>query len=463
MANEIRVLVAEDDVNTHEEWRELIAAWGFKAEIAEDGVRALELVGTFNPHILVSDLKMPRKNGLELLRDIQDMGLQLPTIMISGRGDIPDAVEALKLGALDYLRKPVEPVHLQKVLKNIADNITVKEENSALRRRLAEVGELGPLFGRSLAMRRVIATIERLAPSSASVVITGESGTGKELVARTIHELSPRRNAPYVPVNCAAIPETLMESELFGHERGSFTGADRRREGCFEAANGGTLLLDELAEMKVELQAKLLRVIEEGRVRRVGGTAEIPLDVRVLAATNQDIERAVRDGQLRADLYYRLNVFTIELPPLRERVEDLPQLIQMFIQHYAAQNHRDVVGADEECMAALQAHPWPGNVRQLRNVIERAMIVCSGRMLRRADLPEAFRIANSSAGSFIKVPLGSSFEDVEKEMISRTIEFTGGNKTRVAEILGVSVKTLYNKLERFAAERKPSDRSRSTE
>src|SRR5271170_6763022 len=299
MTNELRVLIAEDDVNTHDDWRESLAAWGFRSEIAEDGVRALELISSFNPHILLSDLKMPRKGGLELLHDIREMGINLPTIMISGQGEIPDAVAALKQGAIDYLRKPVDPAHLQRVLKTIGDNISMREENSALRRRLAEVGELGPLFGRSLPMRKVITAIERLAQSSASVVITGESGTGKELVARTIHELSPRRDGAYVPVNCAAIPETLMESELFGHERGSFTGADRRKEGCFEAANGGTLLLDELTEMK----PKLLRVIEEQRLRRVGGTAEIPLDVRVLAASNRDIEQAVREGKLRSDLY----------------------------------------------------------------------------------------------------------------------------------------------------------------
>jgi DNA-binding NtrC family response regulator len=453
MAAEIRVLIAEDDVNSHDGWRESISAWGFQGQIAEDGVRALELINSFNPHILVSDLRMPRKNGLELLHEIREMGIHLPTIMISGQGEIPDAVESLKLGAVDYLRKPVDPAHLRQVLTNIADNIAVREENSALRRRLAEVGELGPLFGRSLAMRRVIVAIERLARSSASVVITGESGTGKELVARTIHEMSPRRAAPYVAVNCAAIPETLMESEMFGHERGSFTGADRRREGCFEAANGGTLLLDEITEMKPELQAKLLRVIEEGRVRRVGGTTEIPLDVRVLAASNRDIEQAVRDGMLRTDLYYRLNVFTIQLPPLRERVEDLPQLIQMFIEHYGVQNQKSVVGADEECMKALQTHPWPGNVRQLRNVIERALIISDGRMIRKSDLPDAFRIANTSAGSFIKMPLGSSLDEVEKEMITRTIDFTGGNKTRAAEILGVSSKTLYNKLEQYESDR----------
>jgi DNA-binding NtrC family response regulator len=449
MATEIRVLIAEDDANTHDEWRETLMSWGFRGEIAEDGVRALELISSFNPHILLSDLRMPRKGGLELLRDIRELGISLPTIMISGQGEIPDAVEALKQGAIDYLRKPVDPEHLRRVLKNLADNINIREENSSLRRRLAQVGELGPLFGRSLPMRKVITAIERLAQSSASVVITGESGTGKELVARTIHELSPRRDAAYVPVNCAAIPETLMESELFGHERGSFTGADRRKEGCFEVANGGTLLLDELTEMKTELQPKLLRVIEEQRLRRVGGTTEIPLDVRVLASSNRDIEQAVRDGKLRSDLYYRLNVFTIALPPLRERIDDLPQLVQMFINHYAQQNNKEVTGVDEECMQALAAHPWPGNVRQLRNVIERALIVCEGHTIRKPDLPDDFKAAGSGDGSFIKIPLGSSLEDVEKEMISRTIEFTAGNKTRAAEILGVSAKTLYNKLERF--------------
>ncbi len=449
MANDTRILVAEDDVSTHQEWRESLAAWGFQGEVAEDGERAFELISSFRPHILIADLRMPRKNGLELLRDVRGMGIRLPVLMISGQGEIPDAVEAIKLGALDYLRKPVDPPHLRQILKNLAENVQMREENQALRRRLASVGELGPLFGQSLAMRRVITSIERLAQSSASVVITGESGTGKELVARTIHELSPRRGAAYVPVNCAAIPETLMESELFGHERGAFTGADRRREGCFELANGGTLLLDELTEMKVELQAKLLRVIEDQKLRRLGGTAELPLDVRVLAASNRDIEQAVRDNKLRADLYYRLNVFTLQLPPLRERAEDLPQLVRMFLTHYAEQNKKEVDRVDDEVLDALRAHPWPGNVRQLRNVIERALIVCEGRVIRKNDLPQDFRIANPREEGFIKIQLGSTLDDVEKEMIMRTLEFTGGNKTRAAEVLGVSAKTLYNKLERF--------------
>src|SRR5260370_21928757 len=311
MSNEIRVLIAEDDVNTHEEWRESLAVWGFRGEIAEDGVRAVELIRSFDPHILLSDLRMPRKGGLELLHDIRELGIQLPTIMIAGQGEIPDAVEALKQGAIDYMGKTLDPTHLQRVLRNIADNINIREENTTLRRRLAEVGELGPLFGRSMAMRKVITAIERLEQSSASVVITGESGTGKELVARTIHELSPRRDAAYVPVNCAAIPETLMESELFGHERGSFTGADRRKEGCFEVANSGTLLLDEITEMKTELQPKLLRVIEEQRLRRVGRKGGIPLDGAVVASSDSHIQQAAGPGKPSSGLFFQRNDFTL--------------------------------------------------------------------------------------------------------------------------------------------------------
>lgn len=449
MANKTRILIAEDDLETHEDWRETLTAWGYAVDLAEDGVKALELVNSSQPDIVLADLRMPRKDGLELLQDIRQMGIYLPTIIISGQGDVPEAVEAIKLGAVDYLRKPVDPPHLRQMLRNLADNIAMRNENLTLRRRLAEVGEVGPLVGKSSAMRRVLAMIERIADASASVVITGESGTGKELVARTMHQMSSRRAGPYVGLNCAAIPETLMESELFGHERGAFTGADRRREGCFEAANGGTLLLDEISEMKIELQAKLLRVLEEQHLRRVGGSAEVALDVRVLAASNRDVAQAVRDGKLREDLYYRLNVFTIELPPLRERAEDLPSLVQSFVEHYAGRNNKDVVGVDDEALSALRSHPWPGNVRQLRNVIERALIVANTRVIRRADLPEEFQSIAPVESGYVKLPVGSTLEQMEKELITRTIEFTGGNKTRAAQVLGVSPKTLYNKLERY--------------
>ncbi|MBF6570922.1 MAG: sigma-54-dependent Fis family transcriptional regulator, partial [Candidatus Binataceae bacterium] len=280
MADEKRILVAEDDPATRRAWSELIVSWGYRVEAAADGEIALNLIDTFSPQILLLDLRVPRKDGFAVLETIREKGLELPTIVISGHGDIPDAVRAIKLGAYDYMRKPVDPAHLRIVLANLFQHLSVSQENLRLRHLLRKAGQFGRLVGRSSPMQRVMALVEQLAPSSASSIIRGESGTGKELVARTIHDLSPRRNGPYIAVNCAAMPETLMESELFGHERGAFTGADRRREGCFELANGGTLLLDEITEMKIDLQAKLLRVIEEQKLRRLGGTSELNLDVR---------------------------------------------------------------------------------------------------------------------------------------------------------------------------------------
>jgi DNA-binding NtrC family response regulator len=456
MPEQKRILVAEDDVTTHEDWCAMLGSWGYQVKTAEDGEKALDLLRSFQPHILLSDLRMPHRDGLNLLRDIRELHLETVPIIISGVGEIPDAVQAIKLGASDYLTKPIDPPHLQQILKKLTEHIDVREENLRLRRRLVEVGELGPLFGKSLAMRRVLTSIERLAESSASVIITGESGTGKELAARTIHQLSSRKNAPFIGINCAAIPQTLMESELFGHERGAFTGADRRREGCFELANGGTLLLDEITEMKPELQAKLLRVIEERKLRRIGGSSEVDLDVRVLAASNRDLERAMHSGNLREDLYYRLNVFTIEMPPLCQRLEDLPLLIESFLQHFAELNHKQINGVDEECLAALKSHPWPGNVRQLRNVIERASVLCRGPLISIGDLPAEFKSDGQKAAGLFQIRLGTSLDDVERELISRTLEFAGGNKTRAADILGITAKTLYNRLERYAADTKPS-------
>jgi len=449
MPDRKRILVAEDDKATHEDWSESLTAWGYEVAVAEDGDRAVELIRTFLPNIFLCDLKMPKRDGLALLKDIHEMGLELSTIIVSGEGEIPEAVQAIKLGALDYLRKPVDPHHLRQILKTLSENISVREENLRLRRRLMETGELGPIYGRSLAMRRVMNSIERMAGSSASVIISGESGTGKELAARTIHELSPRRGGPYIGVNCAAIPDTLMESELFGYERGAFTGADRRKEGSFELANHGTLLLDEITEMKIELQAKLLRIIEEQRVRRVGGTSEVALDVRVLAASNRDVDRAVKEGKLREDLYYRLGVFTIQMPPLRERTEDIPLLIDAFVAFFAEREHKPLPSMDEECRELLKGHPWPGNVRQLRNVIERALIVCQSSTITTADLPQELRTTGQGESGWFRVRMGSSLEDVERELIIRTIEYAGGNKTRAAEILGVAPKTLYNRLERY--------------
>jgi len=442
-----RILIAEDDRATRESWSELLGSWGYKVEVTEDGEQALEGVLTRRPQVVLADLKMARKDGLTLLREIREAGIDVAVVMISGEGDIPDAVSAMKLGAYEYLRKPIDPSHLKTLLANIIDHLSVREENDRLRRRLLGEGELGPMLGRSLPMRRVLTLVDQIAPTDASAIITGESGTGKELVARTIHALSKRRQGPYIAVNCAAIPETLMESELFGHERGAFTGADRRREGYFELADGGTLLLDEISEMKTELQAKLLRVLEERKLRRVGGSSELPFNVRVLAASNRPLDRAIREGRLREDLYYRLSVFSIDLPPFRERPDDIAVLVDAFIRQFAEQTGKAIEAVDHDCLQALKSHSWPGNVRQLRNVIERAVIVGRPPLLTLGDLPPDIK-PGQGEGS-MQIRLGSTLDDVERELIIRTIEFTGGNKTRAAEVLGVSLKTLYNRLERY--------------
>jgi len=453
MSDVKRVLVAEDHPRTRQAWTELIASWGFSVEAAEDGRRATELIGSFEPHVLLLDLKMPFKDGLEILGEIRQQGLPIATIVISGEGDIPEAVQAVKLGAYDYLRKPIDPPRLRMMLSNLCNHLTVDEENRRLRMRLMNTGQLGPLIGQSLAMRRVMALVEQAAPTTASLIILGESGTGKEIVARTIHELSPRSNGPYVAVNCAALPETLLESELFGHERGAFTGADQRRAGCFELAQGGTLLLDEIGEMKSELQAKLLRVLEERSLRRLGGTNDVALNVRVLAATNRNLSESIREGRLREDLYYRLNVFTVDLPRLSERLEDIPLLAETFIREFAQANGKTLAGADSECIEALKSRDWPGNVRELRNVIERAVIVSPGPLLTVADLcPNAqshLSTKTDTATPQSGLPVGKALKVVERDLILQTLELVRGNRLRAAEILGISPKTLYNKLGRY--------------
>ncbi len=445
-----RILVVEDDPSTRKAWRELIASWGFEVATAEDGVAALSAISSYDPHIMLLDLRLPRADGLSVLREMRERGQNVLTIVISGEGEIPDAVKAIKLGAYEYLSKPVDIAHLKHLLGNLVSHISVSEENELLRRRLMRAGELGDLIGTSPSMKRVMAMIDQVAPTSASVLILGESGTGKEVVAKTIHNRSSRAKGPYVAINCAALPDTLMESELFGHERGAFTGADHRREGCFELARGGTLLLDEIGEMKVELQAKLLRVLEECRFRRLGGTTEITTNVRVIAASNRDLEAALREGRFREDLYYRLNVFAIKLPPLRERPEDIPVLAERFIQDLSGSvQGKSVRGIDNACMELLRNYYWPGNVRQLRNVIERALIVTSGPLITAADLPLEITRPARAGGAVFEVTLGSSLDEVERELIERTLHFVSGNKARAAEILGVSLKTLYNRLERY--------------
>jgi DNA-binding NtrC family response regulator len=458
-----RVLVAEDDRATRTGLTELLQAWGYVAEGASDGAEALEKITTFRPSIVVSDLVMPRMTGLELLKALQDQLGDLSIILLTAQGTVETAVEAMKIGAVDYLPKPVDPERLRQLLDHIIERRTTRREVQVLRQQLRSQGSFGRIIGNSAGVRRIYRVIEQAAPTSASVLIWGESGTGKELVAQTIHQLSPRAAAPFVPINCAAIPETLLESEIFGHEKGAFTGAVDRRLGCFELAHRGTLFLDEIAEMTPPTQVKLLRVLQERTFRRLGGRQEMSVDVRVIAATNVNPGDAVAQGKLREDLFYRLNVFAIELPPLRDRLDDLPLLVQAFIEEFASRNDKPARAVSHEAMRLLSSHRWPGNVRELRNVIERATILAPGEFIELEHLPPHLAApasrpepeAAASAPDGVVLTPGTTVDEAETRLIKLTLEHTRHNKTRAAEILGISLKTLHNKLNRLKAMGQP--------
>jgi DNA-binding NtrC family response regulator len=441
------VLIVEDDAATRAGLAELVRAWGFTAESAADGVEALERVTTFRPTIVVSDVVMPKMDGLELLKALKADADHIKMILLTAQGTVDSAVEAVKAGAEDYLTKPLDPHKLKRLLERLAEINQQRRENQALRRELSQRGRFGRLIGHTPTMRAIYQVLEQAAPTPASILIIGESGTGKELVAQTIHELSPRAQGPFVAINCAAIPDTLLESEIFGHEKGAFTGASERRAGCFELADRGTLFLDEIAEMTPATQVKLLRVLQERKFRRLGGRVEHEVDVRVIAATNLDPAMALRDGKLREDLFYRLNVFTINLPPLRERKADLPLLIQAFLEEFNARDHRNVNTVAPDAMRLLEAHDWPGNVRELRNVIERATILARGDRIEAAHLPP-FGAAPAAVGGLAITP-GMTVDEMEQKLILATLDAAGGNKTRAAEMLGISLKTLHNKLNRM--------------
>src|ERR671935_491086 len=345
-----RVLIVEDEPTTRAGLTELVRTWGFTADSAADGGEALQKITAFRPSIIISDLVMPRMGGLELLRALKDEGSALTVVILTAQGTVETAVEAIKEGAYDYLTKPVEPQRLRILLDKIVERQDTLREVKVLRKQLREHGTFGRMIGSSAHMRKVYNVIEQAAPTSANVLIWGESGTGKELVAQTIHQLSPRAQQPFVPINCAAIPETLLESEIFGHEKGAFTGAVDRREGCFELADRGTLFLDEIAEMTPATQVKLLRVLQEQTFRRLGGRVEQSVDVRVIAATNVNPADAVKNGKLREDLYYRLNVFAIELPPLRQRKDDLSLLVQAFLAEFNQRNNKSVSAVEPGAM-----------------------------------------------------------------------------------------------------------------
>lgn len=444
-----RVLIVDDEPVIAESLRELLTEWGFDAAAEGNGYAGLARAENFHPAVIITDVMMPELDGFGLLREVRARFPETAVILLTGKGSVEMAVRAIREeGAYHYFEKPIDYGTLRLVVERAVEYNEARRENKALWRQLRDHGAFGELVGISEPMRRIYSLIEQVAPSSASVLISGESGTGKELVSRTIHNLSPRRNAAFVAINCMAIPETLMESEMFGHEKGAFTGAISRRPGCFELANGGTLLLDEIAEMPAFLQAKLLRVLEERTVRRLGGSQEIPIDLRLLAATNKDPRGAVKEGKFREDLLYRLNVITIELPPLRKRKEDLPLLSQFLVTQLSERHKRPARYLSGAALDALQSYTWPGNVRELRNILERAVIICAAEQIERHHLtpyPPDQR-ADLPGEDMLALPIGTPLDEVERLVILRTLQKTENNKTRAAELLNISLKTLHNKL-----------------
>jgi DNA-binding NtrC family response regulator len=445
-------LIVDDEPSARSGLAMLVSSWNFKTESAENGERALALIPEFDPEVVITDLVMPVMDGMTLLKRIKEEYPDLLVIMLTAQATIDSAVEAIKVGAYDYSEKPVDPARLRILLDKCLELEKTRKENQLLKNQLKHYGSFGEMAGNAPQMQEVYRLVEMVAPSTASVLITGESGTGKELVARNIHLRSKRKDGPFIPINCSAIPETLMESEIFGHEKGSFTGALERRLGCFELANGGTIFLDEIAEMPAGTQSKLLRVIEERKFRRLGGKNEIDVDVRVVAATNKQPLKAVEAGELRNDLYYRLNVFCISLPPLRDRLGDIPALTEALIRQLNAKHGKNVKGVTDKVLKIFSTHNWPGNVRELRNVVERSLIVCDKDYIEERHLPVLEQREVAPSANTVAIPVGTTVAEAEKRLIYKTLEFTDNNKTRAAEILGVSLKTLHNKLNLYDAE-----------
>jgi DNA-binding NtrC family response regulator len=443
------VLVVDDEANARTALAELLRDEGYRVETAADGFKALGKIEENEPDIVLTDLKMPGMDGLELLRKIRSHDDAAVVVVMTAFGAVDTAVSAMKEGAADYLTKPVNVTELVLVLAREMERRRLRREAGSLRARLAERYSFENIVGSAPPMQQIFKTVAQIAGARASVLITGESGTGKELIAAAIHQRSPRAKAPFVKLHCAALAETLLESELFGHERGSFTGAVGRRDGRFSQANGGTLFLDEIGEISPSVQVKLLRFLQEHEFERVGGNETLRVDVRIIAATNRDLKAEVARGRFREDLYYRLNVINLEMPSLRERASDVPLLAMYFLRKYAHDNGKSINGFSDEALARLTGYGWPGNVRELENTVERAVVLCMTDKITAAELPpHLLPAAGSVAG--IQIP-GSTLDEIERYAITKALEATAGSTSKAAELLGISVRKIQYKLHEYAS------------
>ncbi|WP_428263185.1 sigma-54-dependent transcriptional regulator [Haliangium sp.] len=448
MSNRSRIMVVDDEANARTALAELLREEGYEVETAADAFKALGKLEAFAPHLVLTDLKMPGMDGIELMKKIRTSYKDCAVMVMTAFGAVESAVEAMRAGAVDYLTKPINFDELLLVAERALEQERLRLEAGHLRARLSERFSTGNLVGNSPPMQQIFKVIKQVAPSRASVLITGESGTGKELVAQALHENSPRSGGPFIKLHCAALAETLLESELFGHERGAFTGAVSRRDGRFQMAHGGTLFLDEIGEISPSVQVKLLRFLQEHEFERVGGTQTIKVDVRVIAATNRNLTEEVRVGRFREDLYYRLNVVSIHMPALRDRPSDIPLLATHFLQRYSRENAKPIKGFTADALDALTHHHWAGNVRELENAIERAVVMATGEYVDLEQLPTT--VVPTSQSELPTIP-GSSLEDIERYAILKTLEATGGSTSKAAEMLGISVRKIQYKLHEYNA------------